>query len=742
MNSYQHHLAEEKAYLREVLSFLRREIASETKAMGDKKTKLISSRKDMWEEGVHFTSDFTRLADMTQYLNEINTQTADYRSSKTQVARYQKMLDSPYFSRVDFVEAGTQDRQKLYIGLANVLDPVTYNIYVHDWRSPISSLFYQYELGPASYQAPIGPIAGEVLLKRQYKIRHGELKYFFDCSLRINDEMLQEVLSRNTSPRMRNIVETIQKEQDLIIRDTNSELLIVQGAAGSGKTSIALHRIAFLLYHGLEEKISSNNIMIISPNSVFNNYISSVLPELGEENVRQTTFDELAGGLLAGKARPESRNSRLESLITEENQSSLVYKRQCLEFKGSRAFLKILDRLIRHHERQGIAFADVYFDGKILFNRSELKSRFLNNQTRRPMAVRLKRLENIILEKVHPRRLERLPRIEAIVQRSEGHDLEIKQFARLLSIKEAKIFINRLHRFTEVDYYAIYQSLFTKPRLFRRLAKGLVLPADLDQMVADTRDRLAQGLVEYEDCAPLVYLKLMVEGTDHLADIRQVVVDEAQDYYPLQYEIFKVLFSDARFTVLGDINQTVEKNPAQSLHDDIAEIIDKKRATRVTLNKSYRSSYEINVFAQKLLNRPAADSGLARHEAMPRLIGQNSADSLAETIIADIKAYQEQGFGSIAIIGKSQREAVQIYDRLRRFTPVQLITAAAGEVAAGVMIIPAYMAKGLEFDVVMIYNANQGHYAGEFDRRLLYIAATRALHRLDVYYTGDKSPLI
>ncbi|MFZ3101876.1 MAG: ATP-dependent DNA helicase, partial [Desulfitobacteriaceae bacterium] len=348
-SDYEHNLTEELEYLKKTLVIIKRELQKGMELQATRESKLLAFRQDMWEETVHHSSDFDKLTEFNQYLTEENILIANFETSRKLVVNYRKVRLSPYFGRFDFIEDGFEDQEKMYIGLATVIDPETRDILVYDWRSPISSIFYQYELGEAAYQAPSGIFSGKVTLKRQYKIENSELKYFFDCSIQINDEMLQEVLCRNSSAQMRNIVETIQKEQDIIIRDTDNELLIVQGVAGSGKTSIALHRIAFLLYHGLSSKLNSNSILIISPNFTFSKYISNVLPELGEEQVKQTTFDELVVTHFKDRLAVETRNDQLEALILKRNAPTEATKRQNIKFKGSRQFTQLLDRLILHY---------------------------------------------------------------------------------------------------------------------------------------------------------------------------------------------------------------------------------------------------------------------------------------------------------------------------------------------------------------------------------------------------------
>ncbi|HZW82087.1 MAG TPA: UvrD-helicase domain-containing protein [Candidatus Deferrimicrobium sp.] len=740
MYEYQENLQEEISYLAKTVDFIHSELDSEEEVLAEKKRELIALRRDMSENTVSFLNEPERRSEIYQYVTELNNKTVGYGNLRNHLAKYEKMLGSPYFARIDILEQGSFDQEKIYIGLANVMDRQTHEVYVYDWRSPISSLFYRYELGQGSYTAPVGSISCEIFRKRQFKILNSELKYFFDCSLAINDELLQEVLSHNSSPQMRNIVETIQREQDIIIRDVDNELLIVQGVAGSGKTSIALHRIAFLLYHGLGKNLTSTNFLIISPNDIFSQYISTVLPELGEENVAQTTFEEIALKHFSCKLQPEGRNAQLEGLLACQAGPEKDLQRQVLEFKGSSVFLQILDRFIRHYGRRMLPFQDVYFNGVVLATKQQLKNRFLKNEIDIPMNKQLKKIERMLLDKVHPLQKDRLARLEKIVQKSEGHELEIKSYSRLLAMKQAKIFLQRLQEFTTVDYVKMYETLFADRELFFRLSQGLELPENIEQIISSTREALNTENISYADCGPLLYLKLKLNGNEIFSEIKHVVIDEAQDYYPLHYAVFKLLFKDAKYTVLGDINQAIEKAAETSLYDEVISILAKDKAIKLFLTKSYRSSSEINEFTQKLLGLGQELTTVARHEARPAMIHRASQSDLDQAISQDIATYLDQGFESIAVICKTQQEAERLYQRLGKLSKVKLVSDKDTSIGKGVLIISAYLAKGLEFDVVLVYNASIQNYSDRYDRKLLYVACTRALHRLALYYTGEISP--
>lgn len=744
MERYHEDFEEEIEYLSKTMVFINEEVEREEDDLVEKKSDLIAARKDMYENTVHISSDFESLVDMNLYHSQINNQISNYSTNSLRIKKLKKMISTPYFGRFDFIEKGYSEKEQIYIGLYNLMDKNTGQVYVYDWRAPISSIFYRYELGEAMYDTPLGIGRGDISLKRQYQIRNSKLNYFFNCNVRITDEILQEVLSHNTSAKMKNIIETIQMEQDVIIRDKDHELLIVQGVAGSGKTSIALHRIAFLLYEGLNSNLQSNNVIIISPNTVFSHYISSVLPELGEDNVRQSIFDDIVVDIFKDRFVEETRDMQIETLIHSRAETERDCRRESIDFKGSRMFKQILDRLLWHYGHRLMVFEDVYYHGTILATRQQLKSRFLNNEIGIPMAKQLKRIERTLLEKVHPLQKKRLKRLEKIVEKSEGHEFEKKLFSRLLAIKQAKAFRERIQRFTNIDYKQLYELLFNNRGLLVKLSHGLKLPDNIDEISSTTQQDLRKGQVHYEDYAPLLYLKLKIEGNDLFSEIKHVVIDEAQDYSPLQYEVFKLLYKNATYTVLGDFHQTIEKTIDRSLYDDVSEILNKRKTVKVSLDKGYRSTREINTFTQKLVGEGAEEDycSIDRHGEEPLVFHQDTFESIDEAVIRDIANYQERGYESIAVICKTQTEAEKVYCRLKASVQITLIKPRGGEVIKGALVIPSYMAKGLEFDVVIVYDVNKENYSSEFDKKLLYIACTRALHRLVIYYVGDKSPLI
>lgn len=736
MDEFQKEFNKENEYLENTLEAIRQQLGGEQNRIRQKRETLTALRRDMWDNAVHLPRDFSAVADISHYRTEVQVSTKTYENSLQKIEKLHRMLGTPYFGRFDFRGQGTEGEEKIYVGRYTLTDPKTYKMLVYDWRAPICSVYYRHELGPAEYETPSGLYSGEVILKRQYQIKDSKLLNFFDSSVVITDDMLIDILNRNASPKMRSIVESIQKEQDIIIRDTKSPLLVVQGAAGSGKTSIALHRIAYLLYEGLGGSLTPRNIIIVSPNEVFSRYISNVLPDLGEENVDQLTFERIALKGLRDHFAVETRAQQMERLIGSGDHSSL----ESVDFKGSETFVRILDRLIRYYEHQVLSFEDVYYSGMILAARQQLKSRFLNNRKNVPMARRARRIEEDIWEAVRPLRKQRLKQLESIVQKSEGHDLEIKSFSRLLSIKETNRLKRRLQKFTQIEFPKLYEFLFSDRERFLQLAAGLKLPSGIDRIISQTRANLKEGKITYEDSAPLLYLKMKVEGINPFPWVKQVVIDEAQDYSPMQYHVFKGLFRGADYTVLGDVNQSMERDVDLSIYEEVVRILDKPEAVRLTLSKTYRSTWEINAFNRKLLGGGELPASFERHGEEPRMVYKETLAAMDEAVTKEIDGFLAEGFESVAVVCKTQEEAKKVYARLRKKIPLRLVGQEDHTVDRGAVVISTYMAKGLEFDAVLVYGTGKENYASGLDKRLLYIACTRALHRLVLYYTGENNP--
>ncbi|MDD4088750.1 MAG: AAA family ATPase [Tissierellia bacterium] len=731
--------SEEIKYLEEIMNLLKNKLEYETNQLENQKSDLIESRREMWENTTHSSADFDKLTDFNQYLSALQAQTFTYTELAKRISRYEKMLESPYFARIDFTEEGYDDTEKIYIGLFNLMDDETHEIKVYDWRAPISSIYYRNEVGPVEYKAPAGLIKGFVSLKRQFKITKGKMEYFFDSNINILDEMLMVALSKNMTSKMKTIVETIQKQQDLIIRDLFNDLLLVQGVAGSGKSSVALHRIAYLMYQGLNLKLSANNVIVISPNPLFSKYISNVLPELGEDNINEYTFENIFIKLFENKLSMKTKSENFENIITAESEGKRNFLRSYDEFKGSFVFLNIIDRFIEYYERKLVPFEDVYYNEKIIEKRELSKAFLLSGKLDMPTGKKLKIIENRILEKVRDNRIERRSKIEKIVNELNNHEFEIQSFTRLLAAKETSALTERIRKYTEFESFELYKKLFSDINIFKKISKGLDLPENIDEIISYTNTALSDPFnIPYADGIALMYLKIKAEGCDLFSDIKQVVVDEAQDYYHIHYYILKNLYRYARFTIVGDKNQSIEKSSELPLHDDIISIFNFEKSSKVFLNKSYRSSYEIGKFSAKLLGDENSTELFRRNEEEPDIVKSSNSSNLQDELVKTIEKYRSQGFSSIAVICKNREEASNLYFNLSNKIKIKLVDYLDYDsVLEGTLILPVYLAKGLEFDAVIVYEANNNNYNTEFDKKLLYIACTRALHRLSLFYTGE-----
>ena len=537
---------------------------------------------------------------------------------------------------------------------------------------------------------------------------------------------------------MKTIVETIQKQQDLIIRDLYNDLLVVQGVAGSGKSSVALHRIAYLMYQGLNLNISANNIIVISPNQLFSKYISNVLPELGEDNINEYTFENIFLKLFENKISMKTKSENFENIIIAENEEKRNFLRSYDEFKGSSVFLQIIDRFINYYEHKLIRFEDVYYNGQIIEKRELLKAFLISGKLNMPTAKKLKIIENRIMEKIREMRNIRRSKIETAVNNLNNHEFEIMSFTRVLAAKETQSIAEKLRQFTEFESFDMYKKLFSDINIFKKISKGLDLPENIDAIISYTKDKLKDPFnIPYADGVGLMYMKIKAEGCDLFSGIKQVVVDEAQDYYPIHYYILKNLFKYARFTIVGDVNQSIEKHSDISLYDDIISIFNFEKSNKIFLNKSYRSSYEIGKFSTKLLDMGTQTEFFKRNEEVPVINKPNSSENLHDDIIETIEKYKSKGFSSIAVICKNRKEASDLYFKLSNKIKLKLIDYLDYEsVLEGTLILPVYLAKGLEFDAVIVYEANDKKYNTKYDKKLLYIACTRALHRLSLFYTG------
>lgn len=737
----------ESKRLEQTISIAQEQLSSARLRSEENKAVIISAKKEMLEDTSHSISglwsmeNFHELVELSQYANPVSNKVFEYEREANKILTLEKLIDSPYFARIDFKFEGEDEFENIYIGLSSLMDDKTLEMVVYDWRSPISSVFYRFGAGKVFYDSPSGKITGEVNLKRQYEIKKGNLNYFFDADIQIIDEFLRKLLSQNASSKMRTIVETIQKDQDIIIRDMEMDLMMVQGAAGSGKTSVALHRVAYLMYQGLSAKLSHNDIVVISPNTLFEQYISNVLPELGENNVNSLIFEELLRKVLQRK-NIQTKNQFIEFLLTSDNKKDSTVVKKSMQFKSSSQFVELLKRFINDLPNRWIEFSDIYYDGKYVTSRQLLKAKILKGNKESLLGSRLKQLENSILKLVHELRKNRLEKLKNQIIDQTAHAFEVEEVARMLSIHESTALIKKIRKFTELDCNELYRKLFSNKNYFYSLAKGIELPDCIENIIDFTCENLKNDYLHHDDALALVFLQLKTNGYTDYKGIKQVVIDEAQDYSPIHFEILNSLFPKSRYTILGDINQTIGKPKDFSLYDQVSKILGKQKSTLVTLDKSFRCTNEILMYSTKFLDQGFKINSFSRKGDAPEVFTAPNESALDHLILTEVQTCREKDYQSIGLICKAEQDAISLYERIKDKIDIQLIKSDVEIDLNGVFIIPVYMSKGLEFDAVLICDVDQDHFNSDDDKNLLYIACTRALHRLNLFYTGDISPLL
>ena len=720
MGNNQTEKAFEEKRLAQTISLAEEQLKQAKEAADKKKSEIIEAKKDVRENTEHgitslYTSDgFEALVELSQYINPVTDKIIDYEEEEHKILLLEKMIKSPYFARIDFKFDDEDEFEKIYIGRSSLRKNSYQEMYVYDWRSPIASVFYRFMTGEAFYDAPCGRVTGELNLKRQYEIKNGKLEYFFDSDVQIVDEFLRQLLSQNTTAKMKAIVETIQHEQDVVIRDMENDLLMVQGVAGSGKTSIALHRAAYLMYQGLQTKLSANNIMIISPNSIFEQYISNVLPELGEDNVISSVFEDILSALLIGR-KIQSRNDFLENLIVNSKYKEI--SRNSIEFKTSSFFREILDQFLIDIPRQWIEFEDVYYEGKCVVSGQILKDKILG-RPETPLGIKLEQLEDYILEQIFG------------TGKGRGH-------------KEEKNLIKQeIQKFIKIDIVELYKILFSNEAYFYSLLQNSNPSQNIKNIWKYTKENLEADSLYYDDAIAIAYLYLKIYGTNKYKNIKQVVIDEAQDYYPLQYEIFNLLFSNAKFTILGDMKQTLAKKEDISFYEQIQKILNKKKSSLIMLDKSFRCTNEILNFSLKFIEQSSQIKSFNRNGDSPKVYIADNSEIFIDEIVKEINLCQEKGFQSICLICKTEKNSIYLFNKIKHKLDIQLIKNGSASDLQGVFILPVYMSKGLEFDAVLICDADSQNYHDEDDKNLLYVACTRALHKLSLFCENEVSPLI
>lgn len=670
---------QEKEYLKQIISFLKKVIGNTDASVKDHVDTLAEYKDYIW-----FNKDIDP-HEIRSMRESILNHFALGESVINKHKRLTKILAIPYFGRIDFLEKKENSKvMPIYIGIHTFYDPESRATLIHDWRAPVSSMFYDHELGEAVYRSPSGEIKGVISLKRQYRIRGGKMEFMIESALTVHDDILQKELSSNADDKMKNIVATIQREQNRIIRNEDIRTLIIQGVAGSGKTSIALHRIAYLLYT-FRDSISSKDILIISPNKVFSDYISNVLPELGEETVPETSMEQILSGVLEHKYKYQTYFGLVNELL-EKPSSSLINR---IAYKASFGFISELDKFILHIENTYFKAADVKLTKYITIPAPFIEEQYLRFN-RYPIRRRFDAMADYMLDMLK-------------IQ----YTFTVTTTGRNLLKKEIRLMFAGNN---DIQVYKDFFKWTNNPGMFK-MRKGHTL--------------------EYSDLAPLAYLHLALEGNGNQPfRVKHLLIDEMQDYSPIQYKVIQKLFP-CRKTVLGDAGQSV--NPYGS---STAETIQKSLTASeiMKLCKSYRSTFEITDFAQKI--HPNAElEPVARHGEKPQILQFGSAVEELSGIMGLISTYRKSGYKSLGIICKTEQQARKMADMLKSYAnDISFLSSQSSAFVQGIVITSAHMAKGLEFDEVIIPQTDERNYRSEIDKSMLYVAVTRAMHRLTLTF--------
>lgn len=612
-------------------------------------------------------------------LHHVNSSGAFAVKLKNKIA---KLKESPYFARIDFRTQNNEESSKYYIGRF----AFNYNneLLILDWRAPIASIFYDCEVGPASYVAACGQINGELTRKRQFKIKDGEMEYVLETSENIQDDVLQRELSHTSDEKMKSIISTIQKEQNLIIRNEKVNTLIIQGVAGSGKTSIALHRIAFLLYR-FKDNLSADNVSIISPNKVFGDYISNVLPELGEEPIYEVSFSDIAEAQLGKVIKFELDKNPLE--IDDAGWSSRVQFKSTLDFK--RKMDEYISKISNLIDITDYSYEPFSATSEWIRSRLDAYKKF-------SLMERLTMIANDIYDQFNTSNI-------------MEHEVP-KPRTILKNLKAMLRFKNTL---------ALYKDFYKQ----MDMSKMLVMPNS--------------KTLEWNDVFPFLYLHAAFMGLKENKMIRHLVIDEMQDYTPIQYAVINILFKCEK-TILGDFAQSLNCNYHNSL-EDLQQLYN--NAEFVHLNKSYRSTFEIMNFAKQI--QPVNDlEAIERHGKAPEIIQCKSKHDEINKLLQLINLFFKSDFNTMGIITKTNDDARELYDELKEKYQVNLLTPESERFETGVTIASVRMSKGLEFDEVIVIDVDNKTYSTDYDSSLLYVACTRAMHCLTLLYSGEKSFLL
>ena len=762
---------EEQQRVDRVIAAIARQLALLEQETGDVQSEASEIKKNFWEE---VTINFSTSEDLTETYFSMKQQ-ADLLSERERsqqhaaatMDKYQRLERSPYFGRIDFRDESSGTTEQIYLGIASFLEERSDSFLIYDWRAPISSLYYDHGPGPAAYETPSGEVTGELKLKRQFAIRNGVIELLFDTGLTIGDELLQQALSRSSDQQMRSIVATIQKEQNRIIRDERTRMLVVQGAAGSGKTSAALQRVAYLLYRH-RETLQAEQMVLFSPNPLFNSYVSTVLPELGEQNMAQTTFQEYLDRRLGDLFAVEDPFTQIEYVLQDNDTTGYEARIAGIRYKSSSAYLSTLQRYVKQLETAGMPFKPVKCQGQTVVSARQLKERFYSMDSSIRLANRIVLLEEWIQERIevfesgqwkeawvedqiellspeqYQRAFQKLRKQNRDkLNTFDDQDKEKELLAKLIVKERLKQVRRRVAALSFVDYVRLYLQLFEQSEYYTAAAEPGEAPEAWAEICERTAEAIRNQTLPYEDATPFLYVKELVQGFETNTNVRHVIVDEAQDYSAFQLEFLKRLFPRARMTALGDLNQAIYAHtPVMGETAPLVSLYGEEHTGIIRLTRSYRSTREIVEFTRGMVVGGNEIIPFNRSGDKPIVTVVSDREEHQVALVETLAELQREGYASVAVIGRTAAECDALHASLPEAFEAHLIRKETASFKTGIQIIPAYLAKGVEFDAVIISDASDRSYTRELERKLFYTACTRAMHELRLLSVGEPSRFV
>ncbi len=725
--------------------------------------------KDMWEETRGF-NDLEGITEFMQHIDQLKQNMALTRFNRTEIERLDRLFLSPYFARIDFGMQG-EPIAPCYIGITTLMDDNTAKVLIFDWRAPLSSLYYDSEPGKVQYLSPSGDIYGEMTLKRQFRLESGKLVLMFDAALAIYDDILQEILASATGGRMKQIVNTIQKEQNKAIRNEDTKVLAIQGSAGSGKTSIALHRAAYLLYHH-RNKLNSENLVILSPNSLMGSYIANVLPELGEDEIIGIPFTRLAEDYL------ELDRFHIEK-ISELMEDTLAHPSDVrtagIRVKTSQVFLHELQQFTRALAEK-FPFEDICYHSNVLVSKNELNQLYSVDFASMGIGNRLERIRLRIAENL--RQVERVLLKQRKIDDAEDVDSEDNKETNIrgrASIRQELMHLReQVEASIQLDPVLLYKRFLgeSKPsesfidicnEALQALSDNkityvvkanssnthnIVTNSTITDIWQETMDNIDAGLLVYEDLVPVFLIALEAKLCKPDTKVRHVMIDEAQDYNLLQYEVLKLLFPMAGMTLLGDNNQNIQTDFSVGNLKTAAKSLSENDHLLLQLTRSYRSTRQITAFSDYYQITPVKTAHFERDGRKPALTLCKGKAMIPAAIGKLLENMTNTGNKSITLITRTYEESRKLYETLKANSdlqkymvdyPLHLVNETYMDNLEGIIIIPSYLAKGLEFEHVVVIFNDKETYSLDKERGLFYTVCTRALHDL-TFLSADGMP--